>query len=667
MLNEQQRNTLHLICETLVSQTPPDGRDTNGNSSQKLGETEGAIAENHASRYRVVNAIERRLITLSQRERRDFVRVLNGLERPLACKILTGNWRPFSKLAHLERERALRNLANSRNPGLRRFFQAIKRVTLFLCYAAHPQDLIEPNGHENPTWSEIGYQGTNDQRASHANLPVLLLKNAQRLSCDFLVIGSGAGGSVAACNLASAGKDVLVVEKGEYCDGVALGTSEFDGNRKLFEKFGSFSSRDLGTIILSGSTVGGGTTVNWMSCLELPADIRQHWEYEFGLPLHAGSQFGECISDVRLKLSVNSEHSYHNRQNQLLLDGARSLAYKTELIERNAVGCGDCGFCGYGCRSGAKQDARRTYLKDAVDRGARIVANCEVVQLVTRDKNVKFARAITKGSYGEYPIEIDCNAVVLAGGAIQSAAILLRSGFTNPNIGRYLHLHPTTAIASRFPDPVRAWRGAPQTVVCTEFSNLDRRGYGCRLEVAPMHPGFGAMALAWESSRQHKDLMRHFANLANIIIITRDRNSGRVTHKNNRTSVDYRLSRFDSQHLMRGVHGACEIHRAAEADLILGPHQTPIIFRPGDDFGRFLETITRAGTASNRISLFSAHQMSTCRIARTPADGVFDPTGRSFDYQNLYVADASAFPTSVGVNPMLTVMGLSHFLSKNWT
>ncbi len=667
MHNEQQRKTLRLICETLsprLQSLPALEFDIRSNSECNHSD---AIAENSASLYAVDEHLIRRLKTVSWREQAQFGWILWWIELPFLCKSATGFVQPFSSLNQQAREQVLRSWARSNFPAMRRFFQTVKRITLFLCYAAPPVGTSTKGVDANPTWNRIGYDGVNRQQPHTTRLPILQIPPREdTITCDVLVVGSGAGGSVAANNLAKMGRDVLIVEKGGYFESDQLGIGEFEGNRQLFEKLGGMTSRDLAIVILSGSTLGGGTTVNWMTCLDPPIELRQQWATDFGLESLVSDLFSDSLQRIRDRLNTNTTESLHNRQNQILLDGCERLGYRMKLISRNTSGCTDCGFCGYGCRSGAKQDTRQTFLKDAVGFGANIVVNCRIKRLLVKGKRIVGASATIKEPTGERDVTFRCNTAVVAGGAIQTAALMLRSGFKNRNIGRHLHLHPTTAIASFFDEPVNAWQGAPQTVVCDEFADLDQRGYGCRLEVAPMHPGFGAMALAWESAAQHKNWMSNFSRIANTIVITRDRASGRVSLKQGRINVRYRLDRFDGKHLMDGVAGACAIHRAAGAASIVGPHQVPKVFHRGGNFTSFLAAIRRTGTGGNLISLFSAHQMSTCRIGKSPRSAVFDPSGRSYEFDNLFVADTSAFPTSTGVNPMITVMSLVDTLSRNW-
>lgn len=655
-LTQQQRNSLAAICRTLC----PNLHASNGESPELYGHS--------ADFFNVSEQIERRLERASSAERNGFRRILDTIERPTICAAVTGFTTPFSKLDQFKREEVLRRWRSNWFPQLRRFFQSIKRLTLFLCYASLDQD------GSNPTWSAIGYTGKNSLPANPDSFDSLKRPQIEqgRLGCDFLVIGSGAGGSVAASKLAARGFDVLVVEKGISPARSKLGDNEIIGNRHLFDKTGSLTSRDLGVIILAGSTLGGGTTINWMTCLRTPIDVKQQWADQFGVAAAISPEFERCTQEVLDRLNVNTNESIENQQNQLLRKGCEQIGASYQKIARNVVGCGDCGFCNYGCRSGAKQDTRQTYLLDAVKHGARIVDGCKVVQLKTSSNRVHGAvAALTttsndgKSTNQTQTINIDCEAVVLAGGAIQTPALLLRSGIKGKHIGRNLHLHPTTAIGSFFDEPVFPWQGPPQTIMCDQA--VDNDGFGVRLETAPVHPGFGAMALAWDSGRQHKQWMQKLKHLANIVIICRDKNSGSVrVDSSGRIVVNYRLGTAETSNLVHGSQLAATVHRAAGANTIVGPFQTPVVFERGDSFAAFSEQLSRAKTNSNSISLFSAHQMSSCRIAVDPANGATDLTGRIFGYDNLFVADGSCLPSSCGVNPMITIMSLSALLSEQW-
>ena len=256
-------------------------------------------------------------------------------------------------------------------------------------------------------------------------------------------------------------------------------------------------------------------------------------------------------------------------------------------------------------------------------------------------------------------IRVRCKAVVSAAGAIHTPALLKRSGLTNPNIGQNLFLHPVGAVYARYAEPVHSWKGAPQTRLCDEFSDLDGLGYGFRVEASPAHPGLWGLGLPWFDGVQHRNLMRELPYLGNMIILTRDRYTGKVQlKKNGMPEIDYSIHPYDSKHLLKGIEAGLRIQRAAGATEIFGPHQDRRTFTNGSDreFEEFVSHVCGLGTRPNHFGVFCAHQMSSARMANTKKLGALNPEGESYEIRNLYCADGSALPTSTGVNPMISIM-----------
>jgi hypothetical protein len=256
---------------------------------------------------------------------------------------------------------------------------------------------------------------------------------------------------------------------------------------------------------------------------------------------------------------------------------------------------------------------------------------------------------------------------VVAAGAIHTPALLLRSGLVNANIGANLHLHPVTVTYGIFDEPITPWQGPPMSRLSTEFADMDGRGYGVRLETAPVHPGISALTFSWQSGQEHKRLMRNLNHTANIIILTRDFYGGRVAvDRGGQPVLHYQLHPYDARHLMRGLLEALRVHIAAGAREISSPHNDALVYRPaeGGDFEAYLKQVESRGFQPNTYMLFSAHQMSSCRIGGNSALGAVDPGGESYEVRNLFVADGSVLPTASGVNPMLTIMGTAHYLAQ---
>ncbi len=658
--SEQQRKTLELICDAINPELVPEDGDSE------------EVFQNNANLYPIAEKLEQQLAKTTPDKPGRVVGFLRAINIPILCWYWTQSIIPFRFLSLAKRARALAYWRDHRDGRLRTFFQMVKRLTLFASYAI--PESTDSEGHPvNRTWSAVNYTGRTPLMAQPEDAISLFgikpSSYTEEVECDYLVIGSGAGGSVMAAELAERGYKILIAEKGELVTPEQLGRSEMEGISKYYDGGGALSTEDLGITILSGGTVGGGTTVNWMTCLDPPPEVLRLWAERFGFYGVVEDRFQGSLYAVRQRLNVTDKHSQRNEQNQKLLDGCKHFGFRTAQIQRNAKDCGDCGFCGFGCRAGAKQDARQTYLTDATRLGVKLLHGCQVDRIVRDGATATHALAKFRNVDGEIQdLKIKFRAAVVACGAIQTPTLLLRSGFKNPHIGQNLKLHPTTAVAAFYDQPILPWQGAPQTVVCDEFANLDGQHHGVRLEVAPCHPGFGAMAMAWKDPQHHKRLSQNLHRMANTIVIARDSGTGKITlDKNGQPKVNYRLNQLDGKHLLYGAERAVEIHRAAGARRILGPHQQCTEFDAqmnDEDFNASLFRMKQLGSDPNRLSLFSAHQMSTVRMAESPLRGAVDRKGRCFDAQNVFVCDASVFPTSIGVNPMITVMTVSHMLAQ---
>lgn len=652
-LTERERRTLALVCETLVPALPAEA----GEDERLFGV--GASAFNMAEQ--VETAIERVADDASLQQLRLF---FNVIENGLFNRMTTGQPEAFSRLTLDERTAVLCAWAESRFPIARKTFQALKRMTLFLFYSAMPDD--QPN----PTWPVFSYGGPPGppENAPRSICP-LKIDAPTTLYTEALVIGSGAGGSVVAGELTAAGHDVIVVEKGGYYAEGDFHGKERESTETLFEKYGALTTADISMNILAGSTLGGGTTINWAASLRTPEHVLKEWETDYGFSGTTSADFQQSLDAVLKRMNVNTDECLPNPQNAALERGCRALGYDVSVIPRNVKSCQECGFCNYGCAFGAKQGTLKTYLQDAYDRGARILVRARVERVLHRQGVATGALVRVDSENGAaYEITILAKAVVVTAGTVHTPALLLHSGLSNANIGANLHLHPVTVTYGLYDDPMCGWTGPPMTRYTRQFANLDGRGYGVRLETAPVHPGIAALTLPWVSGRAHKRLMQRLHHLANIIVLTRDYYGGRVTlDRDGNPVLHYHLHPYDARHMMKGLLEALRVHRAAGAVEVSSPYNAQLAFRSGSDkeFERFLEQVKARGFPPNAYSLFSAHQMSSCRIGGNTALGAVDPTGETYEIKNLFVADGSVLPTASGVNPMVTIMGTAHYLAQH--
>lgn len=566
--------------------------------------------------------------------------LLRLVESPLANLALVGRPVRFSALDQAGREAYLRHLAGSRLPLERTAFQDLKRLTLLLVY-----------GLEDSPWrAATGFVPPPPDPPAMSRLAVRTPRAGEVVDADAAVIGSGAGGSVAAAVLARAGRRVVVLERAAMVAEDRFGGPELDGLADLFLDRGLAATADRSIAIRAGSAVGGGTVVNWSSSLRLPPAVREEWR-----AAGVGDDLDAHCDAVEAELHVTTDESAPNGPNARLQAGLAELGLAARVLPRNVRGCGDCGPCAVGCRRGAKQSTLRTHLAEASGRGAEILDRTEALRVVVAGGRATGVVARVPG--GE--ITVRAPIVVLAGGSILSPAVLLRSGIATATAGRTLHLHPVVAVAGLYPGPLEPWSGVPQAVVSDAFASLDGR-WGFNVEAAPTHPGLIASGFPWWTSAGHRALMARAAHTAAFIALVRDRSAGRVTlDRDGRVTVDYAPGRPERALLRRAMLELARIHRAAGAERIVPLLTPPLDWERGAPFGPWLDALGRRSLAANRVLLFSAHQMSSCRIGVDRAASVADPEGRVRGVTGLYVADASAFPTSSGVNPMLSIMALA--------
>ena len=631
MLTESERLTLGAVFDTLA---PPE-----------------------ADSVCALAAIERKLALLRPERCAQFRWLLRGLSGPFLTAALSGRAVAFARLTWEERERMLQRMATSHIPNLRAAFQALKRMCLFMAYAA-----LDERG-RNPLWQHVGYPGPRTDRPAPLETLRLQSPPADELHADVVVAGSGAGGAVSAALFAQAGKRVLVLEAGPHREARDFTQGEAEMMSSLYLDAASTTTDDLAISLLAGSCLGGGTTVNSGACIGLPPEIAAQWSAAAG-GIDFNGTLTPHVAAVSERLGLETA-AHHNANNAVLVAGCRRLGWHVGYLQRNARGCGEgCGYCGLGCVYGCKRSTPATYLHDAVAFGATLVAGARVRRVLhdggsARGVEAEFRDSTTGVSR---TLLVRAPQVVLAAGALRTPGILARSGLAREHAGRHLRLHPTTALASLFDEEIALWHGPMQTAYSDRFADLHDH-YGARLEAVPVHPGQGAFALPWQGRRQHAALLRQAGHLAALIALTRDRGEGFVSGSESER-IHYRLQPYDGAHMLAALDGLVDAAFAAGARSVLTLHAIPLTLERAAASARkraeFRAAIFAAGSQPNRLGIYSAHQMGTCRMHRDRRKGVVDEHGAVHGMRGLMVVDGSVFPLASGVNPMLTIMALAH-------
>jgi choline dehydrogenase-like flavoprotein len=567
----------------------------------------------------------------------------------------------FARLPQRAREAALALLAAA-STDARDGLDGLRGLALQLFYGH-----VGPDG-RNPNWDELGYPGP-----PRVDPPARRLTpwsppdgaDPVQLAADVVVVGSGSGGGVVAGELAGAGLDVVVLEAGGHHEPPDFPADELTALRELYWR-GGLNLTDEGNVaMLAGATLGGGSTINWQNCVRPPGPVRETWAAEHGLKGVDGDDLDGHLDAVLARLGATDACTDLNGVNQALADAADALGWSWHAAVRNVdperYDPATAGHVGFGDRTGAKRGTLSTYLQDAADAGARIVCRAEVRRVLTEGGRAAGVEAeLLLGDGARRPLTVRAATVVLAAGALETPAILLRSARGGPAVGRYLRLHPVPMITGLYDEDLRAWWGPPQATIVDEHTAAVA-GHGYLVETAHLHPAITAAAVPWSSGRGHKLIMGRFRRLGTFIAVTRDHGSGTVTvDDRGEAVVAYPLEDpIDAEVRRHAVRSLIELQVNAGASVVLDTHRKLTMWRRGEDLEDFVLRAQEAASGAGGRVLFSAHQMGSARMGTDPATSVADPDGQLHDTPGVWIGDTSAFPTAVGSNPMLTCMALA--------
>jgi choline dehydrogenase-like flavoprotein len=662
--NDHHRDILRTICDSLIPAF----------DVQSQHHEQALFWKRKASDLHVAEAILSVINSMPIEVQKDFEQVLNLLDSALFLGFTTGNFNDFASLSPEKREETLQKFANHWLPPLRQIFTVLKKLTTFIYYGT------SFDNKDNPNWAAIGYSiPKNDvenlqapkktqEKIQRPIKPIDIFKDTV-LSCEILIIGSGAGGGVVAGELAEAGLEVIVAEKGIYLHDTEFSNREAESVAALYDAKGLLATKDGSMTIFAGSNLGGGTTINWSGSLKTPDYILEEWAKEADLPFLLTPEYQKGFEAVMQATKVSTNETIHNAQNQMLWQGSEKLGHLLKLMPRNTAGClahgtKECGYCSLGCKHGAKMSMTKTYLQRAFDKGAKIITQLAIEKILI--ENGKAIGAVgTYYGFGEpKKVEIKAKKVVVAAGSIQTPALLLRSGLQHSAIGKHLYLHPTTVVSAIYPQMIKSWEGVMMSAINDEFSRMTGN-FGFKIETPPVHAGLFGLGMPWVSAKQHKELVLKAQYAAHFIILTRDKFGGSVKiNKYGRPEVQYRLHDFDKQHILRGLAEGIKIHLAAGAKEAYLAHNELKSYKAGEGLSNLETTINSLKWQANRFGLFSAHQMGTCRMGGNRKTHAAKPTGELYEVKNLYVADGSLFPLCSGVNPMLSIQTLAYWVAK---
>ena len=498
----------------------------------------------------------------------------------------------------------------------------------------------------------------------------------EKMVCDVAIIGSGAGAGISAELLARADLQVVIIEEGPLKSSSDFNQKEAEAYPALYQESAGRKTADKAITILQGRCVGGSTTVNWTSSFRTPADTLRYWQQKFALNDYTNDALAPYFQQAETRLSMGPWLVAPNENNDLLRRGAARLGIPAAAIARNVKGCWNLGSCGMGCPTNAKQSMLVTTIPAALDLGATLLVETRAEQFELANGRLRSVRCIAVKPNGA-PVEsasrtttIIAKHFVLAAGAINSAALLLRSNAPDPHgrLGRRTFLHPVVMSAAIMSQKVEAWAGAPQTIYTDHFLGTQPIDgpMGFKLEAPPLHPVIFASTV-FGYGQEQAAMLAQFPHTHVLLALLRDgfheeAAGGQVKLRGDGSAeLDYPLTDFVMAGARRALLAMMEIQFAAGARQVLPMHESA---RPCNSWAEGQQAVAALAMQPLLTKVVSAHVMGGCGLAGTEAQGVTRPDGVHWQLDNLSIHDGSIFPTSIGANPQLSIYGIVNRLAQ---
>jgi len=478
-------------------------------------------------------------------------------------------------------------------------------------------------------------------------------------SSEVCIIGSGAGGAVVAKELAEYGHEVVLIEEGSRWTKENYPRDPIMVFRKMYRDSGGSVTIGKPPVLLPiGKALGGTTKVNSGTCLRTPDKVLHRWRREFGLEGVEPDQmrpYFERVEKIVSATPVGKE--IMGRNNEIFLEGAKKLGYSAGPLIRNAnENCHGCGICTLGCPTDGKRSTDLNYIPQAVSFGARVYCEARAEKIIVKDGQISGIEGSILDPESGKPktrFSVTCKILVLCAGAIHTPLLLKRNGLANSSgqVGKNLRIHPGIRVSAIFDQDINGYLGVPQSAYVDEFADEGIMMEGVFVVpflTAPMLPFLG---------EKNKELMFHYKNIAAFGAMIMDETRGTVFQGPfGLPLIRYQLCEEDIKKASRAVAYASEIWLAAGAKRVF----PAVCWMPEINSIKQVRTLIQRGIRPGELEMMAFHPMGTCQMGAERRTSVVDPYGESWDVKNLFIADASIFPTCLGVNPMESIMAFAN-------
>ena len=479
------------------------------------------------------------------------------------------------------------------------------------------------------------------------------------LDADVVIVGSGAGGAVVAAELAEAGQRVVILEEGAHVPPERYSRMRPSQNmRHMWRDGGLTFAIGLGDTpvinVMMGQCVGGSSVLTGGVCFRIPGRVLREWSTEHGLVDLTEEKMEPVFREVEERIHVEEVPAdMRSRSTTHFLNGLDALGHSWAPIRRNTKGCNGCGRCNFGCPHGAKLSVDVTYLPRAFAAGAQLISDCRVERVVRQSGRARGVVGRLLGGPGRKAhgqLSVRARRVVVAAGAYASPLLLMNSGIGRGSgqVGRNLTVHPAFRVMARFKDPVRGWEGALQSAYSDAFEHERITLTGLFIPpgaLAGTLPGVGVL---------HEKSAGSIPNLAIFGGMIHDEGGGRISKVFGLPLMTYRMAPQDRAAIPVLMRRMAEVFFAGGAEEVF----LPVLGLGGVDRDR-MKHLDLEHVPARSLESASQHPLGTCRMGISPHGSVVDPNGQAWDLSELYVADGSIVPTSLGVNPQLSIMSMA--------